>query len=209
MTAISSVRPLHECAKTRERILAAHRTWLKVFDGIYYFGTQSPELVHPKVRFVVSEQFPLAVDMIGFCASLKGWSAIINGDILVDSRFPQVEALLVKNGGRCAISKRWQFDGPLRGAKVVDNGLDFFAATQDVWTLAAKEFPEHYRFGHSSWDALMLGAFNCLARRHLFDLTGKRLIFHPKHGERRQTFAINDTVRTRFRDHVSWPSRKL
>lgn len=210
MTAISSVRPLHECAKTRDRTLAAHRTWLVAFDRIYYFGTQSPELAHPKVSFVISEQFPKIVKVAEFCASLEGWSCILNGDILVDRGMLEAERLLSKNRATAAMSRRWQFEGDsLRGAKVVDLGLDFFAATQDTWRKVAEEYPEQYRFGHSSWDSLMLGAFNCIAGRSLFDLTPRKLIYHPKHAERRIVFRIPDDAKTRFRNHVGWPSRKL
>jgi hypothetical protein len=208
---LSSVRPLRDCAETRKRTLAANRSWRGLFDRIIYFGSPSPELGSPpEVEFMVSEQFPRIVDMVHVAAQLPGWTAIVNGDIIIGRRIKEAEAALVRRKASCAISKRYEFqNGDTRNGRVVDLGLDFFTARQEVWAAIAEEYPDRYRFGHSSWDALMLGAFNYHDRIHLFDLTGWRIVFHPKHGERRQIYFIDDTVRTPYRDYVSWPTQKL
>lgn len=211
MNLLSSVRPLGDCPVTRQRTLAANRSWRGLFERIIYFGSPHPDLGRPpEVDFLVSEQFPRVVDMCHIAAQLPGWTAIVNGDIIVGRRIKEAEHALDRRRATCAISRRYEFvNGDMRHAQVVDMGLDFFTARREVWEQIAAEYPDRYRFGHSSWDALMLGAFNYHQRVHLFDLTGWRIVFHPRHGERRQIYHIDDTARTPYRDYVSWPTQKL
>lgn len=165
---------------------------------------------HPKVRFVASEQFPKIIRMAEFAASLPGWTAILNADIVIKGNMKGITQRIVQAGAKCAVSQRYEFASPdPQEGKVVDLGLDFFLANQDTWRRISEEYPEHYRFGHSSWDALMLGAFNCIGRHDCHNITAHRFCFHPRHGERRQVFHINDTVQTRFRDAVFLPRQRV
>ena len=210
MNAISTFRPFRECSVTALRTFKASQTWTPVFDRIRYLGSHEPSLERDGVEFVPSQQFPKIIEVVQLCAETPGWTALVNADIWLDLKMADVPFDLEKVGGSCAVSRRYEFTGEnLKKASVVDNGLDFFMATQDVWKKIAREYPDHYRFGHSSWDALMLGGFNVVARSTLYDLTKRRLVFHPRHGERRQVFKITDNVRTRFRDMVAWPKLHL
>lgn len=145
--------------------------------------------------------------MVEIAASTTGWSAILNADIVIRGVGRALDAV-ARRKGQCAVSRRYEFTGSnFKDAKVVDLGLDFFMAHQEIWSQILKEYPDRYRFGHSSWDALMLGAFNCIGKDRCFDLTTHRFVFHPRHGERRQAFFIDDTAQTRFRDSVFLPGK--
>lgn len=146
--------------------------------------------------------------MLDVAAATPGWSIILNADIVIRGDIHRILSFAESLRAVCAISRRYEFtDLNFKDAKVVDLGLDFFMARQETWGKILDEYPERYRFGHSSWDALMLGAFNCIGKEMCFDLTKHRFVFHPRHGERRQAFHIDDTAQTRFRDAVFLPRK--
>ena len=185
--------------------LRAFQSWKKEATHIIYFGDPSPDLIG--ATCICSEQFPKIIRLVDFCAAMPGWSAIINADIQLGSGVGKVLDRVAAQGGTSAVSWRWETgDG---APKVVDNGMDFFAAKQEVWNKVSTIYPDEYRIGHSSWDAIMLGALNIADQRGIFDLTRHRLVFHPKHEDRHRPFFIADNTRTECRDNVCWPSRCL
>ena len=147
--------------------------------------------------------------MARFCATLPGWSVLVNADIVVSSQLHAIEQRLDRKNAACAVSWRYEFDLEPSMSRVIDMGMDFFAARQEVWKEVGKIYPEEYRIGHSSWDAMMLGAFNIVAKASLYDLTHHRLVFHPKHEDRKTPFHIKNDTRTECRDNVVWPSKRL
>lgn len=209
MIAVTSHRPLSQCsAQIARNQRRAADSW-KSFQHVVYFGP--PESYYDQKGFhrLPSEPFPRILRLTRFCATLPGWSALINADIVVGRNLPEIEQRLDKKGAMCAVSWRWEFDLEPAMSKVVDRGMDFFAARQEVWEEVAKIYPEEYRIGHSSWDAMMLGAFNIVAQPQLYDLTHHRLIFHPKHEDRRTPYFIRNDTQTPCRDNVAWPSKRL
>jgi hypothetical protein len=147
--------------------------------------------------------------MVDLCASIPGWSVILNADIVVGRELPEIVRRMAMRRGTCAISSRWEFESDPIQSKVVDRGLDFFVAHQSAWIEVGKIFPPELRIGHSLWDTIMLACFNIVDRNGLFDLTHHRVVFHPKHGNRYQPHRIPDSSWSEFRHHVAWPSRRL
>ena len=148
-------------------------TWEQNFEDFQIFwGAEAPS-IH---------------DLCEYCSQQPGWSCIINGDIVIGPNWPAVEQALNRARAVCAISKRYEL-GPERNqatARVVDNGLDFFAARPEIWAMAAMEVPPHFKLGKIFWDTWMLGFFMHASRGECADLTDCRVIFHPKHGNRGQ-----------------------
>lgn len=208
MIAVSSHRPFKNCSpsilKNQRR---AFDSWARVFDQVILFGP--PEQLGKNCRFIPTDPFPRIVRIVDLCAGIQGWSVIVNADIVVGPRLPEIIRKVEQSKGSCAVSWRWEFGNDTGIARVVDRGMDFFAAHQSVWTEVGKIYPSEYRIGHSSWDAIMLGALNIVDERGLFDLTHHRLVFHPQHEDRIRPHHIYDNTRTECRDNVKWPSQRL
>jgi hypothetical protein len=94
---------------------------------------------------------------------------------------------------------------------MIDNGLDFFCATPSVWKLAAMMVPKTYRLGHCLWDTFTLGFMCTHYYNWLWDFTECRIVFHPKHEDRRRPFDIDHSAGRAQVDAVRWPavSRRL
>ena len=125
----------------------------------------------------------------------KGWAAIINADIVVSIRLGAVVQECIRKGIKAITSYRYEFNTPnpdpeLSGAKVKDLGFDFFMADPTVWKGASDVVPEGYRIGHNRWDNWCLGYMNTVLGKKFVDVTSRRLIFHPRHGERKQPYHI-------------------
>jgi hypothetical protein len=214
MNAISSLRPFRQDEECRRRTMTAYESWRQVFDQIHWFGVREPEMAHHGTQFFLSEPFPRILSLVRHCASLEGWSCIINSDIVLSADFPRIMRIMERRNLTAAISKRWEFQQENRGtkkfqeAKLVDEGLDIFIATQRVWKQVAEEFPAEFRIGHGLWDTAMLGAFNCIAKRGLADITRQKLVFHPNHGGRSHPVRIPE-VKHRFLSRVGWPTLRL
>jgi len=210
MIAVTSHRPLIQCSnQIAQNQLRAVESWLKAFSHSCYFGPPEPAYDALGFHQIPSEPFPKIIRLARFCASLPGWSALVNADIVIGPNLTEIEHRLDKKDAMCAVSWRYEFDLEPAMSKVVDVGMDFFAARQEVWKEVGKIYPEEYRIGHSSWDAMMLGAFNIVAKSQLYDLTHHRLVFHPKHEDRQTPHFIKNDTQTECRDNVSWPSKRL
>lgn len=194
MTAISSFKPFSASPEVAANQLAAKQTWESVFSQIVYFSPEiEPALASPKTRFVPSPDWPRIRDMMQYATDQPEWSCLINADIQVSFRLRFVEMELMRLGAQSAISFRHE----LPGGKVVDNGLDWFAAEPGLWALLAKRVPPDFRMGHILWDTWTLSAFTAIGRRkQCFDVTATKCIFHPKHGDRCRphTIVVNDPL---------------
>lgn len=192
MMVVSSPKPSkdsHECAINQWR---ANASWKQSFDRIIYVGEEEENL---HGLWFKSEQFPTIRQLLSFCAGHPGWSAIVNADIVVPVHFRKVEAMLIVNKAQAAVSRRWQFEGEnLRNVAIVDLGLDFFAATQNIWRQVLNEFHPSLRIAHNTWDSQMLGILNAKAQGAFWDISPCRCVFHPKHGDRKRQYEIDSQL---------------
>lgn len=196
MIAISSHRPLADSMEYARNQLFAKDSWEEVFEQIVYFGEPQFGLDSPKTIFIESEEFPRISEMIAFAAEQSDWCCLINADIVVADYLIGIEHEMKRRKTLCATSYRWEFvmDDDEVKPKVRDNGLDFFAACPQVWRDAELCIPRDYRIGHSMWDTWMLGFFNHKYRRSCRDLTQAKVIYHPRHGGRRQIYRIPENI---------------
>lgn len=163
-----------------------------------------PEIYFPQV---IEGEKPSISYLTDFCASLPDWSCLLNADIIIGPNWSRAERALRESGAVCAISRRYEIpkDGDLTKAEVVDQGLDFFAATPTIWASAAAEVPEVFRLGKILWDTWMLGFFMHISRGKCADLTPARVVFHPQHGDRRDQNVDPPIMRYPPR----WPTLKI
>jgi len=186
--AVSSIRNFtdanHEYARNQ---IAAHQSWARVFAAIVYFNDAAQaELQDEHTAFIPSEPFPQIFKLAEFCMCQPEWCAILNADIIVTHLLPHIEKKLDKHRAKMATSWRHQFD-PVIGLEPcerVDNGLDFFAASPDVWAKVYLDCPPELRLGAIQWDSWLLSYFNSKAKRDFYDITHFKCILHPLHGHR-------------------------
>lgn len=199
MIAVTSLRPPDSCPpeiqRNQERAL---RSWEEHFERTICIENEGEDA--PRIKTLCET-----------CAEHPGWSAIVNADILVAGNFEGVCRGLIRSKVECAISKRYQFDGDRLDLAVVDDeGLDFFAARQDIWRRAAEEIPEVFRLGRIVWDTWMLGFFMHVSQDNCADITPAQVIFHPRHGDRHDQHIEVPQLRyparwPGFRIGVGWP----
>lgn len=187
MIAISSHRPLVDSAEYMRNQLFAHDSWEEVFSQIVYFGEPQHGLDSEKTTFIRSEEYPRIVDLVELAAAQNDWSCLINADIVVAPHMTDIEHNLKRQRVLAAYSQRWEFDADDEKVKpkVVDNGLDFFAANPAIWKEAFRWVPTEFRIGHIRWDTWMFEFFCHRCGSGCRDLTKAQVIFHPRHGDRR------------------------
>jgi len=192
MTAIATFRPLAANAEVARNQLRAIQSWQKPFNEIILFGEPEPELASPITRFVPTEDFPVMRKLLLAASLCYGTACIINADIVVAPNLAVVVANAFSRGARAATSWRYQYEPgkSLDFARVVDNGVDFFAASPDLWAVALSKMPSAYRAGHPMWDSWLLGFFNVTCKSQFADLSAARCIFHPRHGHRKTVYSI-------------------
>lgn len=186
--------------------MSAARSW-NVFDRVFYFCPHDkvrPDL-GSKFQFVDCDSKPHIKQLCDFAAKQPGWSCIINADIIMGKNFPNVEYQLMLRDLKCAVSRRWEIPetGILTDSKVVDYGLDWFAATPEMWAAAAREIPSEFQLGKILWDTWMLGFFLNFSNGSCADLTPSRVIFHPKHGDRNDQNIIRPN--SHYYAFAKWP----
>jgi hypothetical protein len=204
MTAVSSHKPGSEIHRS------AHQTWDKQFDFIIYLGPEDTNLAGSRTVFLPAEPFPKIADAVAVCARQPGWSAIINADIHIGSRFREVEAQLIKGHFAAAVSARYQFVPPFmaESGQIEDLGLDFFAADQPVWCAVLSKIPSMFRFGHILWDTWLIGFLLTHFRDQLADLTLRQVVFHPRHPQGTRPHSIDDTYRDSYILAARWPPHR-
>lgn len=178
MTAISSIKPFKDSAAVAENQRRAKATWDRAFSKVLYVGPESePQLEGLTTRWIKGDPWPLIADLIAVAAAQPDWSCLINADIRVSFRLRMAEMELRRLEAESAFSFRFQ----LPECRVVDQGLDFFAARPEVWKTALRHVPKWHRIGHVAWDTWML-AF--LSQTRCYDLTPCCCIYHPRHEDR-------------------------
>lgn len=192
MIAFSSFRPLDTNDEYRSNQLSANESWGKAFQHIIYFNERDERMENGIVSWIDRGNWPLIFELVEMAAEMKDWSCIINSDIFVSPDFERVETKLREKGAKAAVSYRYEYNptNPLIEKRVVDNGLDIFCATPDVWKHVLKEIPREFRIGHPRWDTWMIGFLNTHYFENFFDFTASRTIYHPKHEGRKFGFEI-------------------
>lgn len=193
MTVVSSLRAFRDCREFAINQKRAHESWQKIFSEIIYFGHPEPALSSPKTRFFPCEDFPNIRTLAATASSCPPYSCIVNSDIVLSHHLPMVINQLIRLRAQAAVSRRYEFEGecPENGKLVHgDWGVDFFWATTQLWRRLSEVIPEHFRIGHTSWDTYTMSFFNTVAHPLVWDITPKRVVFHPKHGSRRRPHFI-------------------
>ena len=208
MILVTSHRPLKDCSpEILRNQLRARESWEGNFTKIVFFGKYEAALSGPQVFFLDCEGFPHIQDMMAMCATAGDWCAIVNADIVVGRGMPIIKKELLAKNAQCAMSRRFEFEGEaIDDARMLDNGLDFFAATPSVWGLAATLVPKQYRIGHILWDTWTIGFLASHYYNWFWDITECRVIFHPKHEDRRRIFEIDKHEGQEQLGKVQWPS---
>ena len=193
MTALSSFRALADNAEVASNQIRAITSWRKAFNRVVLVGEKEPLLDSEHTEFVDGGDFP-RIRTLALIASFENeMTCLINSDIMVSPSLPRVINEVVSKGGQCATSHRYEFNPNtmnLSNAKVVDNGIDFFCATPNIWKIIVREIPATYRLGHAAWDTWMMGFFNTTRSRTFYDITKRRCIFHPLHQSRKRVHEI-------------------
>lgn len=194
MIAVSSFREIGKSPEYDRNQFAARQSWLRAFDAIVYFNQPDGNMAGDNIGFIPWEPFPEISVMAEFCSVQRDWCALINADIVVGDKFRQVESDLKQNRALAACSSRYEFEPgqSLDRARVVDQGLDFFAAVPGIWRQVADQIPQRFRIGHCLFDTWLIGFFNKLCRHTgFYDITPARVIFHPRHGDRHPVYDVN------------------
>lgn len=210
MIAISSIKPFASSPSVAWNQRCAKASWDNVFSKVIYVGPWiEPELDghHSKdglstTTWAGQEDFPQISELVALAAHQSEWTCLINADIVVSTNIIYVERELNRLKAQSAISRRWQ----LPENRVLDMGLDWFAATPELWQAIYPHVPKSFRIGHILWDTWMLSAFTGIGDpRRSYDITACRTIFHPKHEDRDRPFAdkINDNVS--LNPVIKWP----
>lgn len=181
MIAISSFKPFSKCTdEIAQNQVKAFKSWLPVFERIIFFGERCSELDSCKTEFVPCDSKPSIRRMAELASRFQGWVAILNSDIITNSKLREVERKLNDLHCECAISKRWC----TKQGTIIDNGLDFFCAVPEVWKRLASRIPEEFTLGRIAWDQYVLGFFCKNYGRKCADLSPAKICWHPPHGGR-------------------------
>lgn len=211
MIAVSSARPMSDSEEYARNQLAAKHSWDQAFDLVVYFNHPEPALGSVNTAFIPWEPYPRIKDMLEFLSNQDQAGCLINADIVVSPKFRIVEQHLEKTAALAAFSYRYEFDDLSRiiHARVVDNGLDFFAATPAIWGRAADECPEDFRIGHCLFDTWIWAFFKGACGNRCWDITPSKVIFHPRHGGRKTEHTITNHRDNPWFNFVNVPHRKL
>lgn len=171
MIALSSLKPWSDPTEEHARNqMAAQCSW-SVFKEVFLF-----------------EDFPSIKFLSNFASQQNDWCAILNADIVISERLATVEKKL-KQRFTAATSYRYEFipEAGFLHANLspTDNGLDFFCAKPDVWRRVAEKCPDDLRLGCQMWDTWLLSFFATFECETYADITPARVVFHPKHGNRK------------------------
>lgn len=192
MNCVSSHRPMGEGGEIARNQALAKRSWEMWARKIVLYGPNDHELRSPKTSFVDTEPFPRIRDLMRTAASLAGFTAIVNADIVLEPAILKLERHMMLRGKRCASSRRYHFDPNTCDWKAAqlgeDRGRDVFIARQDLWRKAAGEIPEELRIGCSRWDAWCTDYFRIRHNDAFIDFSSMRIAFHPIHGNRKRPY---------------------
>lgn len=216
MILVSSARPFDICTPSIiKNQIAANRSWLPIFDKIFYFNRREQKLSDNKVAFLIYDTKPTIKAMAKFASQLDGWSCIINADIQVGLRFNQVESALKKKDALCAVSRRYEIADEQKKkvdkfskAAIRDGSLDFFAAIPDVWKHVADKINDQLTIGKSVWDTWLLNFFVGEFKLDCYDISPSKCVFHVKHQSNREKF-FNYPKDDPFLQKSRWPLQSI
>lgn len=185
MIAVCSFRRMDIEDEVTKNQIRAFESFRKQFDYIICLGEYDSRIAASNTAFYPPFDLWRIVDMADICSQQRGWTCIINADIVVCNDMRAIEQKLTNNGAQAAVSWRYEFDPsigelPPVGRKV-DLGTDWFATLPQVWLDIKNKIPEQFRIGNILWDTWMLGYFRTHCHGHYYDVTPSRAIFHPKH----------------------------
>jgi len=178
--AVSSFKPFHESPEIATNQARAFASWLPVFDAVFYFGAPEPRLASPKTVFVAAPNYPTTRSLVQMAAIVAEPACLINSDIVLAPRARTVLATAMRRY-QVATSFRLEFDGDLRRARRVDNGLDLFVAHPAVWQHCWPLVPPEFCIGHPGWDSWLNAWLRDEYRLAYTDLSAHRLVLHPRH----------------------------
>lgn len=192
MIAVSSFRALEHSQEIAINQIRAIVSWQQAFSRILLFGAAEPELASPITEFIPCQNFPMMRTLLLAAAMSREPACVINADIVVTPELPLVMRRAFSKGALAASSWRYQYTPgqSLNNAKIVDNGLDFFAAVPGLWIKAFLRMPSGYHIGHSAWDSWLNSFFSTTCRGRFADISPARCIFHPRHGSRKTVYSI-------------------
>lgn len=186
MIAVSSYRPFGRFPDIdRNQIIAKH-SWELVFDQIIYLNPFCVQLWSQKTTFTGETKRPRMMELFITAALCGGIATVLNSDIVLDRE----TRLAVENalrGGACAYSFRYEYEPTKLNfvqAKQIDSGLDFFCANSQVWYKAFSDAPDKFIIGNGEWDSWLLYYWQKKYGRMCVNLTSRKLVFHPNHGNR-------------------------
>lgn len=211
MICISSFRPKSKASpQIWENQTNAWNSWIKVFDEIVWFNAPEPDF--EGAFFIPTEGKPTIESMAKHASKCNDYVAIVNADIILDSRLNGIFDRMVKNTPcHCATSLRYNFnpgEAPETGT-ITDNGLDIFIAHPAVWRKVAQFIPVDFKLGMNAWDTCVLGMFTHYSRNMVGDFSQTRTVFHPFHEERGDQFVPESARRSEFMSLVRWPAIQI
>lgn len=204
MIALSSLKPIGTHDESDTNQFNAWESWQKSFSACVYFNEPQRVLQSSNTLYVPSSDFPHLWQFVEWAAYQSDWCCIINSDILIGHNWQQALNKIRIKKSKCFTSWRYEFNSALglANARVVDCGIDIFAACPDVWKAVLAHIPENLRIGCQQWDSWMLGAFGELAGKSFVGISNHRCIFHPKHGNRKYG---GDIGKVEMMRHSVWP----
>jgi hypothetical protein len=188
MTLISSAKPFGRSVEVDANQYAAKYSWESVADCIVYCNPSQEDLRSPKTQFVELDDFPIIFELATLASMSSDWVAILNADIVIGSRLPEIIEKLNEIQFNAATSWRFNFNpevGILSAeAQPSDSGLDFFMALPEVWKGVVEKVPKDLRIGSQLWDTWLLSYFSTFCCQTYADITQARVVFHPRHESR-------------------------
>lgn len=204
MIAISSFRPHIQNGEYRTNQIRAKQSWELVFDEIIYFGRFEPELASDKTRFIPCDGWPRICDMASEAAQHKGYTAIINADIVVSEDLKKVVQIMGIGNVAAATSRRRELETGILHDN--DKGRDIFICKRKWWRRISHDIPKSCLIGHQQWDSWMVSYLRWFAKTRFADFTMAKCIFHPNHEGR--TMPFNDKVDIEWEHKGYWSGRQ-
>lgn len=205
MICLTSCKPLGSNSESDFNQIAAWHSWQRVFSQIVYWNAPERELSSSNTLFIPSQPFPHIWEFVEVAAYQKDWCAIVNADIITGDNLKKAMHAAKAKKAMALTSWRYEFDpavGINAHARIVDCGIDFFAASPEAWQIVWQHVPENIRIGCQQWDSWMLGALGELLGNRFMGINNFRCIFHPKHGNRKYG---GDVGPVKMMRHSVWP----
>ena len=205
MIALTSCRPMGSNPEYDNNQFNAWASWQTAFSQIVYFNETQSELQSDNTLFIKSEPFPHLWKFVEWAAWQSDWCCVINADIVIAGNWVHALRAVQVKRALCFTSWRYEFtpQSGFNGARVVDCGIDIFAASPEMWKMVFQHIPENIRIGCQQWDSWMLGAFGEIAANRFVAVTNHKCVFHPKHGNRQYG---GDVGKVEMMRHSVWPA---